>query len=685
MAFPGYELCTAKLASSGLTIEDAKCLKIKLLDGPSTAKLHPILKPLSSLQFNYLAPNGDALSWWPNCPPFYRIRYVQKDMSFSGHTEKKEIRYVQLPGTMPVAYYPNGFFDWVEVAIDPSIPLIITEGELKAAKACKEGFPTIGLGGVWSWCAQQHGIQWLDSLELVEWRQRLVYVCFDSDYHTNQQVCHALVALTKQLVQLGAYVKLVALPELADGTKTGLDDFLLFYGAAGREELSRLLDQAVSLGLSKPLWDFNRRFAYVYHPGLVVALEDPEVRFSASTFKESEGRKSYMEATLAKDGEIKKKQVAVAPSWLTWEQRHTVDKIIYSPGHSRLHDNCYNAWTGWGIKPEAGDVKPFLDLVDHLFTDAEPEAKQWFLRWCAYPLQHPGFKLATSVLLHGIRQGTGKSLLGYTLGAIYGQNFIEIKQADLHSSFNSWAANKQFVMGDDVAGSNKRQDADLLKKMITQRQIEVNIKWLPTYVVQDCINYLFTSNHPDAFFLEGDDRRFFVHQIYVGPLSEEFYVEYDLWLSTGGAAAVFDHLLNLDLGDFNPTAPAFRTSARDRLIDCMQSDLGSWCRELISAPDQVLRVGDIVLTQDLFSSRELLRLYDPTGINRVTANGISRELARAGLRQVYGGRPILANGVQARYFAVRNPERWASASPRAVIEHLQEHHEKALKPDAPKY
>ena len=57
-------------------------------------------------------------------------------------------------------------------------------------------------------------------------------------------------------------------------------------------------------------------------------------------------------------------------------------------------------------------------------------------------------------------------------------------------------------MGDDVTGSDKRADADFLKKLITQKELRVNVKYLPAYTVKDCINYFFTANHPDSFFLE---------------------------------------------------------------------------------------------------------------------------------------------------------------------------------------
>jgi hypothetical protein len=350
--------------------------------------------------------------------------------------------------------------------------------------------------------------------------------------------------------------------------------------------------------------------------------------------------------------------------------------MTYQPGRARFVNAdvlLFNTWPGWGVEPSAGDPGMFVRLVDHLFEGSEPGAKEWFLRWCACPLQHPGVKMFSSALLHGIKHGTGKSLVGYTLGRIYGQNFTEISSADLHGAFNDWAEAKQFVMGDDITGSNKRSDNDLIKKMITQRELRVNAKYVPAYVVPDCINYYFTANHPDALFLEDDDRRHFIHEVTVGALEEEFYVEYDLWLDTGGAAAVFDYLLKLDLGDFNPAAPAFKTLAKERMMVGGQSDLAGWVRGVKENPDQWLSVGQVPIKKDLFTSRELLTLYDPDGRTGTTANGLGRELARAGIRHVADGKPLrLPDGTQARYYALRNAERWQKAKPAECTQHLTE-------------
>lgn len=663
----------AKLKSSGLTTSDAKELGMQCLSANQTAAKHPSFRQLCSLQINYYDPFGKTISDWPKSPPFYRMRYLESASDFSSLTEKKQVRYVQEPNTAPVVYYPKNQ-TWEQILEDTDQPLIITEGELKAAKACKEGFPTIGLGGVYNWRSNKLGLTWLPSLDYVKWAKRNVYICFDSDYKTNPMVCHALKQLADELHKQGSFVHLVSLPQLPGLEKVGLDDFLLHAGPSAPVMFRELLANAEPLGLTQVLWSLNNKYVYVQDPGLIV---DQDTRFKASpgAFKEHlQSPLSYHEREIKQDGSISFKAVSAAGKWLKWPLRTEVTKITYKPGGDRFLQDprpMFNIWPGWGVINKKGDVKPFLKLIDHIFETSEPEAKEWFLNWCAFPLQYPGTKLFSSAVLHGIRHGTGKSLIGYTLGRIYGQNFTEISQMDLHNSFNEWAEGKQFVMGDDVTGSNKRADADFLKKLITQRELRVNGKYVPTYVVPDCINYFFTANHPDSFFLEDDDRRFFIHEVRVGPLDEEFYTDYDLWLDTGGSAAVFDYLLNRDTGNFNPAAPAFKTAAKERMIANVQSDLAGWVRNLLATPDHVIKVGEIVINKDLFSSKELLQFYDPTGKTGTTANGLGRELARAGVYQVCRGKPVrLADGSQGRYYAVRNSDKWMTADGTAVAEHL---------------
>lgn len=671
------ELGRIKLESSGLTLEDAKLLRIECLSGQETKQLHRAFKPLSSLKLNYLGPDHATLSDWPCSPPFYRIRYLETANDFSALTDKKSARYTQEPNTAPVAYFP-GNQDWSLIE-DVDQPLIITEGELKAAKACKEGFPTVGLGGVYNWRAKKLGITFLPSLELVKWHKRYVYICFDSDYRTNTQVCNALHELAQELHNYGSFVHLVSLPQLQEHEKVGLDDFLVHAGPSSAEMFGKLLSEAEPLGLTAPLWHLNKKYVYVRNPGIVMSQDNTtDARYTPAAFKEHlEAPLQYQERRLTKTGDVSYAPVPAATAWLKWPLRTEVECVTYAPGKEMLIQTpkpMFNTWSGWGVEPLAGDVSMFLELIDHIFQGAEPEAKQWFLRWCAYPLQYPGTKLYSAAVVHGQGQGTGKSTIGKTLARIYGrENYSDIAHKDLHSEFNEWSRGKQLIVVEETGGdAEKRKDAELLRRVITRDVVTINIKNIRTYSVPDCMNYYFSMNNADGMYLADDDRRYFIHEVHCAPLTKEFSLEYNFWLFTGGASAIFDYLLNLDLGDFSPTDHAFRTAAKERMIDTVRSDLAGWVRDLVATPDYMLRVGDISIPKDLFTSKELLQLYDPLGNTRVTANGVGRELTRAKVRQVCNGAPIrLSDGSQARFFALRNVAKWLVATQSEIVGHLE--------------
>jgi putative DNA primase/helicase len=122
---------------------------------------------------------------------------------------------------------------------DPARPLIICEGELKSAKASKEGFPSIALGGVDSFRSQKAGIAFLPELEAINWEGREVFIVFDTDpaTKTNKHVAMAIQTLATLLIERGAIVKRVDLPTLQEGRKCGLDDYFVAAGAPAFREL----------------------------------------------------------------------------------------------------------------------------------------------------------------------------------------------------------------------------------------------------------------------------------------------------------------------------------------------------------------------------------------------------------------------------------------------------------------
>jgi putative DNA primase/helicase len=155
----------------------------------------------------------------------------------------KIAKYESPVGQPNEVYLPPGV---AEVLEQPNIELLITEGEKKALKAMQEGFPCIGLVGVYGW-KDAKSERLLPALENIPFLGRRVYICLDSDAADNPNVREAESRLAKQLTNLGAVVRVVRLPAGtvgADGkpAKVGLDDFLVAHTPA---ELRQLLDTAV--------------------------------------------------------------------------------------------------------------------------------------------------------------------------------------------------------------------------------------------------------------------------------------------------------------------------------------------------------------------------------------------------------------------------------------------------------
>lgn len=657
----------------GLTLADLKALDVELL--ASARALNPKLPEAKALKLNYRDSAGHPLKTAAGVP-FYRLRLLPRRADhFAALTGDQGLRYWQPGETRPYAYLAPGQ-PWAELLADPARPLLITEGELKAAKACKEGFTCVALGGVHSWRSLPRGLALLPELEAVSWAERAVGICFDSDYLTNPHVVSALNQLARELGDRGALVQVITLPALPDLPKTGLDDLLV---RRGPDELRAALARAVPHGLVADLFELNARHVKLREPAAIFDLRLGQAQ-SPEAFRLAYAAEAHTEITLAPDGSLKHRKTDLATPWLAWPLHRHAERLTYLPGQPPLQvtpAGDLNAWPGWGGEPRAGDVSLFTRLVDHLTQGEDPAARAWLLRWLACPLQRPGTKLYTAVVLHGTQTGTGKTLLGYTLRYVYGQNFSQIGQEHLESDFNDWLAQKQLILGDDVTGSESRRYADKLKNLITQAEVWVNQKYLPRYRLADTANYLFTSNQPNAFFLEDLDRRFFVVEVAAAPLPDEFYARYDAWykpVAAGGAdgyRAVFAFLLGLDLGDFNPRARAPQTLAKARMQHAGRSDLAAWVQRLREDPGAVLRQGEVPLTQDLFTNAELLALYDPLGETRVTAGGLGLALRRAGFQQVTAGVPVrLPSGTLERLYIIRDVKRWEKATPEAVRRHL---------------
>lgn len=229
----------AELRKSGLSDETIRAAGLRsVLEAEAKGMVGFDVGP--ALSFPYPGADSDGR-------PFVRLK---PDTPFQG-ANGKGAKYVSPGKARNLAgnrlYVPATF---ERAALKDSNELILfTEGEKKTLKANQEGFPTVGLTGVYGWRrrAEDNESQTIEDLALIDFARRPVAIVFDSDAATNPKVQAAETRFKAELKRRSADAFIVRLPEPTPeeaqrfGGKLGLDDFLVSRGA---EALQRLINAA---------------------------------------------------------------------------------------------------------------------------------------------------------------------------------------------------------------------------------------------------------------------------------------------------------------------------------------------------------------------------------------------------------------------------------------------------------
>lgn len=258
-------------------------------------------------------------------------------------------------------------------------------------------------------------------------------------------------------------------------------------------------------------------------------------------------------------------------AWLEDARRRMVlpEEVGFDPAGANKSIKC-NLWRGWPTTPKQGRCDRILELLEWLCSlQEEGEAREvyhWILKWLAYPIQNPGAKMQTAVLMHGT-EGAGKNKFFGVVREIYGRYGGIFGQTELESQFNGWASGKLFMIGNEVVTRVELyHQQGRLKNMVTENEWQVNEKNLPARMEHNHCNFVFFSNRIDIAKLDREDRRYCV--VWTPPaLGEEFYREVAAEISSGGVEALHHHLLTLDVGDFSEHTKPPVTRAKRELIE----------------------------------------------------------------------------------------------------------------------
>jgi putative DNA primase/helicase len=206
------------------------------------------------------------------------------------------------------------------------------------------------------------------------------------------------------------------------------------------------------------------------------------------------------------------------------------------------------------VKPTPGEIPTncvnINALLMHL-SGFDPRTYRYTLKWLAYPVQFPGAKMGTALIING-PEGTGSKLFFERIvGGMYRNSSRHILASRLDSGVTDWASGARFVT---IEGRVSRLAG--LKALITSDTVAISGKYdeADDNIEPNRMNFVFISQSQAFLPPTAGDRRFMVIEA-PPPRDAVFYQAVEEEIKNGGVDAFRTYLLtSVFTGDFNPSS-----------------------------------------------------------------------------------------------------------------------------------
>ena len=433
--------------------------------------------------------------------------------------------------------------------------LFITEGEKKADALTHYNFPCIALSGLSSWKDKRSGYSKpLPELEEFNWKNRQVYLVFDSDIISKIEVILALKSLSEFLNGKEAKVLIILLPNELNGGKNGADDFLKRHGKQAFSELIRIARPAFHYCKrnKEDVFTWKPEPTETHHIALMASIIFKDFYAERSGIGLYRWKEKYWQKLKAKSKEeILKplhqwldvmdfhKRSCSHISSITGELLTRIKQEIWEPTHliaftngtldlqknELLHGhnpkNFISFLFPFPFDPLA-KCQTWINFLQETFPDQKVQnlLKAAF-KWSITPKDSEhAFPYEVAFDVHGPR-GCGKGTISEVLTALCGGSHGSgIVRSESFNNRNSLAAliGKKIAIDPDSSGHIK--DPGIFNSLVTNEPVEVHVLYKDRFAIRlGIVNWRFYNDAPTSSGggLEGMGRRLVTFRISKSP------------------------------------------------------------------------------------------------------------------------------------------------------------------------
>jgi hypothetical protein len=248
--------------------------------------------------------------------------------------------------------------------------------------------------------------------------------------------------------------------------------------------------------------------------------------------------------------------------------------LVFKP-NAKVPANCFNMWQGYSVKPlENKDLLKRLKYhIESVVCDGDAELYSYLYKWIAYTFKHPERQAGAAVVLRG-EEGAGKGILGTFLQSIWGKHGYKVGSSKhLTGAFNAHLADVCFLFADEAFFSGDRQQADVLKGLVTESTMTIERKGVDSITQPNYLKIFMSTNSEYAVPAGRDSRRYFVTDVSSKHLKGEAYFDAlasDCNNDTVKSAFLYE-MLNMDLTGFKTSQIPESRGLRSQRYHAMDS------------------------------------------------------------------------------------------------------------------
>jgi hypothetical protein len=364
-------------------------------------------------------------------------------------------------------------------------------------------------------------------------------------------------------------------------------------------------DQIPPEGKGKPKTvlrdDFKNMWAYVEEADLFVCKDMPEILRTEAVLNKMLSSFSHVQNTtpiILRTFRGRQSRLCYRPDI---KGRIVTDKTT----------SAINLHTPSNVKAVPGDPGPWLEFLEYMFP--MEEERHEVMRWCATLIAKPNVRMEYALLLISEEQGVGKTTLGAkVLAPLVGYQNSGFPGEDqiVNSDFNGWAANKRLVVVGEIYSGHSWKAYNRLKGYITDKEIEVNEKYMKPYMIENWVHVVACSNSRKALKMEQNDRRWFYPQVTEERWPREKFGDFYMWLESGGLQ-IIKHWAE-KFGDYvsaGQRAPS--TSLKKQMMDESRSEAQKELADLCEACNEEQMAVALASKEVMAWLKERLnRIYD---------------------------------------------------------------------------